>query len=166
MVDVKIILDKKMEIFNNYYNKFKDDNEVNEIELKESLFDVLSWFEICLNHVNVKKLSTKEQQIISAIRYANNKKKHSAQIFNYTLSTKALYTSDDLYPSPDLFSSSFSVFWNDLPLEDSKFKPQYNRYNSILKGKDLYTSLNEIYHIINSYFSVDTKKITTNVFQK
>ncbi len=158
MVDVKIILDKKMEIFNNYYNKFKDDNEVNEIELKECLFDVLSWLEICLNHVNVKKLSTKEQQIISAIRYANNMKKHSAQIFNYILSTPALYPSPDLYPSSDLFPSSFSVFWNDLPLEDSKFKSQYNRYNSILKGKDLYTSLNEIYLIINSYFSVDTKK--------
>lgn len=147
-----IILDKKIEIFNRNYMKYKENNCIDNIELKESLFDVLSWFEICFKNMN--QLNNSEQNKKRAIAYANNMKKHSVSIFEYTLNTLALYPSDDLFPSNDLYPSEFIIYWNELPLDKRGFINQYKCYNTFLKGKDIYTSINEIYMIIKKYYNL------------
>ena len=40
------ILYKKINMFNEFYQKSKENNTINEIELKEYLYDILSWIEI------------------------------------------------------------------------------------------------------------------------
>lgn len=47
MNDDIIILEKKIDIFNNLYNKYKTMNFVDETDLKEIVCDILGWFEIC-----------------------------------------------------------------------------------------------------------------------
>jgi hypothetical protein len=147
--DIKI-LDIKMKLFNTKYKCYEKANKIDDLELKEILCDVLSWFEICLKKIDIT--DDKDKSIISAIRYANNMKKHSKSIFSYTLKTFALYPSNHLYPSPILFPSIFSIYWNKLPLDNLKYKGQYNNYKNILEGKDIYSSINDIYQIIKKYF--------------
>ena len=82
--------------------------------------------------------------MISAFKYANNLKKHSNSIYNYSIKTLALYPSDDLYPSDNLYPSDFGIWWNDLPLDDERFVYQYDCYNKYLLNKDLKESINDI----------------------
>ena len=44
-----LILEKKVSNFNTLYEKYKKQNSIDYIELKECLCDILTWFEICLN---------------------------------------------------------------------------------------------------------------------
>ena len=124
-------------------------NNIDEILLKEQLNDLLGQIEVCLKYTNI---SYKDNSLISAIKYANNVKKHSKSLFDYTVSTSALYPSDDLYPSVNLFPSDFKIWWNTLPLDDTKFRKQYNCYKSELLNKDLEESINNIFEIIKSGF--------------
>lgn len=143
--DLKI-LDKKINEFNKLYKDYKTNNKIDELELKEIIYDILNHFEICLKGVN--NLNKEDIKIISAIKYANNIKKHSKSIFDHTLKTLALYPSDNLYPSDSLYPSEFKIWWNDLPLDSSKYVLQYKNYNNYLKNKDVYKTINEIYKII------------------
>lgn len=55
------ILEKKIKVFNNLYNKYKKMNFVDETELKEIVCDILGWFEICLkNTYNLNKIERKK----------------------------------------------------------------------------------------------------------
>ena len=58
-----------------------------------------------------------------------------------------------LYPSVGLYPSTFNIFWNSLPLDNSKFTNQYNNYKKHFEGKDLYSSLNEMFNIIKSHYN-------------
>lgn len=150
MNDDIIILEKKINIFDNLYNKYKEQNSINESELKECVCDILGWFEICLK--NTKDLNKVEKEKISGIRHANNVKKHSKSIFKYTLQTYALFPSDDLYPSDTLFPSDFNIFWSSLPLDDPQYTYQYNCYKKHFEGQELYPSINNVFNIIKIHF--------------
>lgn len=139
------ILDKKIIAFNVMLDNFKKLNQVNELELKEALNDLLGQIEITLKRTNI---NNKNKKLISAFKYANNLKKHSNSIYNYSIKTLALYPSDDLYPSDNLYPSVFGIWWNDLPLDDERFVYQYDCYNKYLLNKDLKESINDIYAII------------------
>lgn len=139
------ILDKKITAFNVMLDNFKKLNQVNELELKEALNDLLGQIEITLKRTNI---NNKNKKVISAFKYANNLKKHSNSIYNYSIKTLALYPSDDLYPSDNLYPSDFGIWWNDLPLDDERFVYQYDCYNKYLLNKDLKESINDIYAII------------------
>lgn len=133
------ILDKKINAFNVMLDSFKNLNQVNELELKEALNDLLGQIEITLKRTNI---NNKNKKLIFAVKYANNLKKHSNSIYNYSIKTLALYPSDDLYPS------DFGIWWNNLPLDDERFVYQYECYNKYLLNKDLKESINDIYAII------------------
>ena len=145
MKDELIILDKKIILFNDTIQKYKIENEIDSLELKEQLNDILGQFEVCLKRV---KLPNEYINIISAMKYANNVKKHCKKLFEYSVNTYVLYPSDSLFPSDDLFPSDFKIWWNELPLSKADFKNQYIIYNKILKGNDLPESINKVYQII------------------
>ena len=129
-----LILEKKIANFNTLYKKYKKQNSIDNIELKECLCDILTWFEICLKTSN--NFNSLESEKVSGIKYANNVKKHSISIFKYTLQTYALFPSDGLFLSDNLYPSDFNIFWNSLPLDNSKFVNQYNNYKNTLKLKN------------------------------
>lgn len=139
------ILDKKINAFNVMLDSFKNLNQVNELELKEALNDLLGQIEITLKRTNI---NNKNKKLIFAVTYANNLKKHSNSIYNYSTKTLALYPFDDLYPSDNLYPSDFGIWWNNLPLDDERFVYQYECYNKYLLNKDLKESINDIYAII------------------
>lgn len=149
MSDDILILEKKITDFNTLYDKYKKQNSIDNIELKECLCDILTWFEICLKTSN--NFNSLESEKVSGIRYANNLKKHSVSIFKYTLQTYAIFPSNNLYPSVSLYPSDFNIFWNSLPLDNSNFVNQYNNYKKYFEGKELYLSLNEMFSIIKSH---------------
>ncbi|MCI8353436.1 MAG: hypothetical protein HFJ58_07760 [Clostridia bacterium] len=144
-----LILEKKIADFNTLYEKYKKQNSIDNIELKECLCDILTWFEICLK--TSSNFNSLESEKVSGIKYANNVKKHSISIFKYTLQTYALFPSNNLYPSVSLYPSDFNIFWNSLPLDNSKFVNQYNNYKKHFESKELYSSLNEMFNIIKSH---------------
>lgn len=145
-----LILEKKIADFNTLYEKYKKQNSINNIELKECLCDILTWFEICLK--TSSNFNSLESEKVSGIKYANNIKKHSISIFKYTLQTYALFPSNNLYPSASLYPSDFNIFWNSLPLDNSKFVNQYNNYKKHFESKELYSSLNVMFNIIKSHY--------------
>ena len=148
MIDDEIsILERKMKRFNNNIDEFKRKNKVDELLLKEQFNDILGQFEVCLKYTSI---SNHDCSLISAIKYANNIKKHSHSLFDYSVSTLALYPSDNLYPSNSLYPSTFKIWWNTLPLDNNKFKNQYDCYNKKLLNKDLQTSINKVYKIIKN----------------
>jgi hypothetical protein len=150
MDDNILILEKKIKDFNILYNKYKTQNCIIDAELKECLYDLLGWFEVCFKKIdNLIKL---DEEKISAVKYANNIKKHSNSIFRYTLRTFALYPSSGLFPSKNLYPSDFNIFWNTLPLDNPKFANQYNNYLKHLKGKEMLPTLNDVYNIIKKYY--------------
>jgi len=152
MSDDILILEKKLKDFITLFdnNKYKNQNFTIDIELKENFYDLLGWFEVCIKKLdNLTKL---DEEKISAIKYANNMKKHSNSIFRHTLETLALYPSSDLFPSETLYPSDFNIFWNTLPLDNQRFVNQYNNYLKHLEGKEILPTLNEIFTIIKKYY--------------
>lgn len=144
------ILGKKVNVLRKIYNKYKKQNIIDEIELKECLCDILSWTEICIK--NVKNLSNIEMEVISAIKYVNNMKKHSTSVYKYNLSSLALYPSENLYPSDTLYPSDFNIWWDSLPLDNPEFNNQYKNYNKHLEGKEIYGTINDVYTIIRRHY--------------
>lgn len=143
------ILKNKIILFNNTIKEFKKENSVNELTLKEQLNDLLGQIEVCLKYTSI---SYQEKSLISAFKYANNIKKHSKSLFNYTVSTLALYPSDNLYPFDNIFPSDFKIWWSALPLDNPKYKDQYDCYNEELLNKDLPESINDVFNIIKKGF--------------
>lgn len=143
------ILEKKIAYFNTLYDKYRNQNSIDNIELKECLCDILTWFEICLK--TSSNFNSLESEKVSGIKYANNMKKHSISIFKYTLQTYALFPSNHLHPLVSLYPRDFNIFWNSLPLDNPKFTNQYNNYHKHFEGKELYSSINEIFNIIKSH---------------
>lgn len=142
--EIKLLINKKHD-FDKIINEFREKNNVNELSLKGILNDILSQFEVCLKYTYISK---KDKKLISAIKYANNIKKHSKSLFSYSLYSKGLYPSNNLYPSNYLFPSSFRIWWNELPLDDDEYEYQYKCYNKKLLNKDLPKSIDVIYDII------------------
>ena len=136
------ILEIKNEKLNSLYNDFKLKNSIDHLQLKESINDILGQIEICLKRVDFKTIPEEYIKTISAFRYANNLKKHSNYIFEYTLRTVALYPSD------------FKIWWKELPYDgkNRNNKNQYKNYNKVLKGKELMPTINEICRIIKLYY--------------
>jgi len=94
-------------------------------------------------------ITNDKQGLVRAYRYVNNLKKHSNCIFEYTIKTKSLYLSNDLFASDDLFPSDFKIWWSELPFDsDERNTNQYNNYNELLKGKELIKTIEEIYKYI------------------
>ncbi len=145
--DINTLL-KKINTFKEKYQEYKNQNKIDEIELYECLCDILSWIEICIKSINLEDEIQNEK--ISAIKYANNMKKHSISIFKYNLNTYALYPSDSLYPSNNLYPSDFQIYWNKLPLDNVRFKNQYKNYLKHLEGKGILETIDEIYTIIEN----------------
>lgn len=150
MTDDILILEKKMNDFILLYDKYKNQNFTVDIELKENLYDLLGWFEVCIKKIT--NLSKLDEEKISALKYAYNKKKHSNSIFRYTNLTHAIFPSPDLFPSENLYPSDFNIFWNALPLEDPKYTNQHNNYSKHLEGKEMLPTLNEILEIVKKYY--------------
>ena len=141
------ILENKIKLLNETINEFKKNNSIDKLMLKEQLNDFLGQLAVCLKYTIVPK---KYSKLISAFKYANNIKKHSLSLFDYTISTLGLYASDNLYPSDNLFPSSFKIWWGKLPLDDKKYANQYNCYNKYLLNKDLLESINDIFDLIKN----------------
>ena len=139
------ILSSRISRLREIYHTYKTENSVNEVELYENLCDVLSWGEICIKQICEFR---EDSGIISAIKYANNMKKHSVSIYTYTLESYAIYPSQTSFPSENLFPSKFEIKWGKLPLDDTRFKNQYTNYNKYLKGKNIMTTIDKIYEII------------------
>lgn len=145
-----VFLEKKINILKEKYLVYQSNNSVNNNELYECLCDILSWFEICIKNID-EIYDSKERGKISAIKYANNMKKHSSSIFEYTLKEYALLPSDNLYPSDNLLPSDFNIVWNILPLDDSKYKNQFKNYKKYLRGRNILETVEDIYSIIKTY---------------
>ena len=124
------ILEIKNKKLNILYNDFKSKNSIDNLQLKENINDILGQIEICLKRTNYDSMPKEYIKMISAFRYANNLKKHSNYIFEYTLRTVALYPSDSLYPSNNLYPSDFKIWWKELPY-DCKDRNNKNQYNKI-----------------------------------
>lgn len=144
------ILEKKIEILKDNYQKFKEHNKIDEDILRENICDVLSWIEICSK--DDSKYTEKDLGKLRAFKYVNNKKKHSNTVEKYNIYSTALFPSDDLYPSETLYPSDFEIKWSEIALDETGFKSQYNNYIKYLKGKDIITTIDEIYNVIKSYF--------------
>lgn len=143
------ILRKHVNRLDELYSKYEEQNKVNDLELYENICDVLSWFEICNKRLNAI-YSNEDKKKISAITYANNMKKHSNSIFKYNVSTYYIYPSNNLYPSRSLYPSKFDIYWNELPLDDDKYKNQFENYNNFLKGKNLLDTIHNIVKILEN----------------
>lgn len=146
----RYILNKKILIFKNKYLEFKESNSIDEIELRECICDILSWVEICVK--TTKNMNLEEKKKISAIRYANNYKKHNKKLYKFNYNTYGLYPSDKLYPSDNLYPSDFNIYWNFLSYLEESDKNQYNNYRTFLENKNIYDTINEIYEIIQKYY--------------
>ena len=122
------ILKKKINILKEKCEEYKSINEIDELGLKECIYDVLSWIEVCIK--DISKEDKEKRGKLSAIRYANNLKKHSTTVFRYNLNSYPLYSSSDLCPSNALY------------------KNQHNNYIKYLEGKEVLKTIDEIYKII------------------
>ena len=115
---------------------------------------MLSWFEICIKSIDEDKLEIDDRKKVSAIRYVNNKKKHSISVFKYNISKKSRFPSSSLYPSKNLYPSKFKIYWKELPFyKEKEFKGQWKNYNNFLKGKNLIDSSKEIFEIVKNRFN-------------
>ena len=110
------------------------------------MYDVLSWIEVCIK--NISKEDKERRGKLSAIRYANNLKKHSTTVFRYNLNSYPLYSSSDLYPSNALYPSEFNIYWNKLPLDNDRYNNQHNNCIKYLEGKEVLKTIDEIYKIV------------------
>lgn len=106
------------------------------MEFKELICDILSYIEMSIK--SMRDLQQEEGKKISAIKYVNNLKKHSTAIFKYGLKSYSLYPSKHLYPSKNLHPSKFGIYGNELPVDNKKFRKQYDTYNEYLKGKEIF----------------------------
>ncbi len=145
--DEIMILNKKIKDFNHLINTYEENNSFQELIFKEKLNDLLGQIEVCLKKTDVPN---KDKELISAIKYVNNMKKHSKSIFTYSKRTTALFPSNNLYSSNSLFPLKFKIWWSDLPLDGKDYRYQYNCYKKGLQGKDVLESLNKIYDIVES----------------
>lgn len=146
--NIKILI-KKVEELHKLYNKWKKNNRIDELQLQEHLYDILSWLEVSFKSVN--NLSEYESQLVSAFKYANNVKKHSTSIFKHSLNTYPLYPSVNHFPSNALVPSTFNIWWNVLPLDNMTYQNQYSNYNKFLKNKNILSTIDEITKIIISH---------------
>lgn len=146
----RYILNKKILIFKNKYLELKKSNSIDEIELRECICDILSWIEICVK--TTKNMNLEEKKKISAIRYANNYKKHNKKLYKFNYNTYGLYPSYNLYPSDDLYPSDFNIYWNFLSYLEKSDKNQYSNYRTFLENKNIYDTILEIYEIIQKYY--------------
>ena len=142
----RYILNKKILIFKNKYLELKKSNSIDEIELRECICDILSWIEICVK--TTKNMNLEEKKKISAIRYANNYKKHNKKLYKFNYNTYGLYPSYNIYPSDDLYPSDFNIYWNFLSYLEKSDKNQYSNYRTFLENKNIYDTILEIYEII------------------
>lgn len=155
--DELIILKNKKNKLNNLYKKFKQKNSIDELLLKENINDILGQIEVCLKRVNYKKIPEKYKKITRAFRYANNLKKHSNYVFEYTLKTFNLIASENLIVSENLILSDFKILWKELPYDENPndkehSKNQFENYNEFLKGKELMPTINGVCKIIEFYY--------------
>lgn len=148
----RYILDKKILIFKEKYMKFKKLNIVDEISLRGCICDVLSWIEMCVK--TTKDMSVEEKRKISAIRYANNYKKHGIKLYNFNKNVYGLYPSEKLVPRPNLCPSDFNIYWNFLSFLKKSEKTQYNNYRTFLENKNIYDTIIDIYEIIQKYYKL------------
>lgn len=145
------ILIKKTNEFKEYYNNCKNKNYVNELDIKEKLYDILGMHEVCLKHVDKGSLTEEELGIISGIKYANNLKKHSESIFSYNLNTYNNYPSSNTFPSVVTKPSVFGIWWNELPLDNGKASKRYRMYNQYIKNHKVSTILYDVLDIIKKH---------------
>lgn len=146
------ILYKKINMFNEFYQKSKENNTINEIELKEYLYDILSWIEICIKYIEkYLKLDRENWKLVNAFKYANNMKKHNQLIYKCTFNRLGTFPSSHSYPFPTLYPSSFNICWRNLPFDPKSCKKQWENYNIYLKDKNIYETINSIFEIIKQY---------------
>lgn len=148
MDDEKLILSKKIQIFEDFYNRCKNENKIDEILLKEYLYDVLTWIEVCIKTIDINKLSKIEQKKIRGIKFANNQKKHSIYLYKFNANFYSSFPSNELFPSNNNFPSKFDILWNELKLDDKKYKNQFINYNKYLKDKNILECFKDILEII------------------
>ena len=57
-----LILEKKVVIFHKLYKKWEGNNTIDELTLKEILYDILSWIEVCCK--DIQTLTKKENNLL------------------------------------------------------------------------------------------------------
>jgi len=144
-----LLLDKKVRKMNDIINFYEDTGEINENDFYESLCDVLSWCEINIKKINLKSLEENKRDLIEAVKYANNVKKHSIKIYKFEVKTKALYPSKKLFPSKRLFPRKNGIYWNKMEFDENGFVKQYDCYNKYLFNKEISITIKEIVNVLN-----------------
>lgn len=140
------ILEKKVIHLNQIYEIYKETHEINEIELKEDVYDVLSWIEICIRGIKFRK---EHVSIISAIKHANNAKKHNASLYKCTKTLMGLYP--PYLPSSNTYPGKSDIYWCEISLGYNE--NQFKNYNQFLLNKELVPSINWVFAIVKSYCS-------------
>lgn len=150
-----LILERKAKILKNCIVEYEKSGKIEEIDLYESINDILSWVEIGIRLVDRKNLCEDDNRTIDAIIYANNLKKHNEQIYSFNAKTQALYPGNSVYPSNCLYPSKNGVYWRELPFSSDKIhensnKIKYDSYNQLLKGKEILPTISIILDIIKN----------------
>lgn len=149
------ILEKKSKILKNYIIEYEKNGKIEEIDLYESINDILAWVELGIGLVDRNNLCEDDDKMIDAIIYANNLRKHNEQIYSFNKKTQALYPGNSVYPSNYLYPAKNGVYWRELPFSSDKRhensnKIKYDSYNQFLKGKEILPTIDIIFNIIKN----------------
>lgn len=149
MQDNLFILNKKIKNLKREYRKWEKDNEVDELYLKENLFDILSWIEICKNYINE---DAKNSDVISGFLYVNNRKKHDTGIYKITKNFTNIYPSTNLFPSNKTYLQKFDVIWDVKEISHGRLLA----YQNELKNKDIIETLDIVFEQINQNYIISS----------
>lgn len=149
MQDNLFILNKKIENLKEKYKNWEKDNKVDELYLKESLFDILSWIEVCENYINE---DAKNLDIISGFLYVNNRKKHDKGIYEITDNFNYIYPSNNFFPSSEAYPQKFEIVWNVKEINHGRLLA----YQNELKNKNIIETLNIVFEQINQNYIISS----------
>ena len=144
------ILNKKIENLKKEYSKWRKNNEIDELYLKENLFDILSWIEVCANYIDE---SEGRLDIVSGFLYVNNRKKHDTGIYKITKTFTNIYPSTNLFPSSETYLQKLDVIWNVKEIEEHGRFPDYQNE---LKNKNIIDTLEIVVEQINQHYIISS----------
>ncbi len=141
------ILNKKIKNLKIEYKKWEEKNEIDELYLKENLYDILSWIEICENYISeyAKKLD-----IVSAFLYVNNRKKHDKGVYKITRNTTSIFPSKKIFPSSETYPQKFNIIWKANEVNHGRL----NAYKNELKNKEIIKTLDIILELIYQNYTI------------